>query len=136
LLDAVCGTGHVRLSRENRCCQGTEIPARWRATVEDAIRCAKDSGLRNLPFRAFTANAVWLELVLAGQDLIAWTQCLLLADTPARRCEPKWLRYRPLHVAARLTRHARRTRLHLPSGRPWRHELTTAWQRLSALPII
>jgi hypothetical protein len=109
---------------------------RGRASVEDAIRCAKDSGLRNLPFRAFAPNAVWLELVLAGQDLIAWTQRLLLADTPARRWEPKRLRYRLLHVAARITRHARRTRLHLPSGWPWRHELVTAWQRLSALPII
>jgi hypothetical protein len=54
---------------------------RQRASAEDAIRCAKDSGLRNLPFRAFVPNAVWLELVLMGQDLIAWTQRLLLADT-------------------------------------------------------
>jgi Transposase DDE domain group 1 len=109
---------------------------RQRASVEDAIRCAKDSGLRNLPFRAFQPNAAWLELVLTGQDLIAWTQRLLLAETPARRWEPKRLRYRILHVAARITRHARRTRLHLPSGWPWRHELITAWQRLSALPVM
>ena len=109
---------------------------RQRAAVEDAIRCAKQSGLRNLPFRAFQPNAVWLELVLTGQDLIAWTQRLLLADTPARRWEPKRLRYRILHVAARITRHARRTRLHLPSGWPWRHELVSAWQRLSALPVM
>jgi hypothetical protein len=109
---------------------------RQRASVEDAIRCAKDSGLRKLPFHAFAPNATWLELVLMGQDLIAWTQRLLLADTPARRWEPKRLRYRLLHVAARITRHARRTRLHLPSGWPWRHELIAAWQRLSALPII
>ena len=58
---------------------------RQRATVEDAIRCAKDSGLRNLPFRDFQPNAVWLELVLMGQDLTRWTQRLLLANTPARR---------------------------------------------------
>ena len=109
---------------------------RQRAAVEDAIRCAKDSGLRNLPFRAFQPNAVWLELVLTGQDLIAWTQRLLLADTPARRWEPKRLRYRLLHVAARITRHARRTRLHLPSSWPWRHQLVSAWQRLSAIPVM
>ena len=109
---------------------------RQRAAVEDAIRCAKDSGLRNLPFRAFQPNAVWLELVLIGQDLIAWTQRLLLADTPAQRWEPKRVRYRLLHVAARVTRHARRTRLHLPSGWPWRHELISAWQRLSTLPAM
>ncbi len=106
---------------------------RQRASIEDAIRCAKDSGLRNLPFREFEPNAAWLELVLMGQDLIAWTQRLLLAGTPARRWEPKRLRYRILHVAGRLTRHARRTRLHLPAAWPWRHELITAWQRLGAL---
>jgi hypothetical protein len=50
---------------------------RQRAIVEDAIHCAKDSGLRNLPFRTLAPNAVWLELVLMGQDLIAWTQRLL-----------------------------------------------------------
>jgi hypothetical protein len=109
---------------------------RQRAAVEDAIRCAKDSGLRNLPFRALAPNSAWLELVLMGQDLIAWTQRLLLTQGPARHWEPKRLRYRILHVAARITRHARRTRLHLPSGWPWRHELISAWQRLSALPAM
>jgi Transposase DDE domain group 1 len=109
---------------------------RQRARVEDAIRCAKDSGLRNLPFRAFEPNQVWLELVLMGQDLLAWTQRLLLAESPARRWEPKRLRYRLLHVAARITRHARRTRLHLPAGWPWRHDLIGAWHQLSTLPTI
>ena len=106
---------------------------RQRAAVEDAIRCAKDSGLRNLPFRGFEPNAVWLELVLCGQDLIRWTQRLLLANTPARRWEPKRLRYRLLHLAGRITRHARRTRLHLPASWPWRHELVNAWHALGAI---
>jgi DDE family transposase len=109
---------------------------RQRARVEDAIRCAKDSGLRNVPFRAFEANQVWLELVLMGQDLLAWTQRLLLAHSPARRWEPKRLRYRLLHVAARITRHARRTRLHLPAGWPWRSDLIGAWHQLSGLETI
>lgn len=107
---------------------------RARAAVEDRIRCAKDSGLRNLPFRRLDANGVWLELVLCAQDLISWTGRLLLGDGPARRWEPKRLRYRLLHVAGRLTRHARRLRLHLPSGWPWRHELIDAFKRLGALP--
>src|SRR5680860_1890425 len=34
---------------------------RSRAAIEDSIRCAKASGLRNLPFRAFAYNAAWLE---------------------------------------------------------------------------
>ncbi len=107
---------------------------RARAACEDRIRCGKESGLRNLPFRAFQTNAAWLELVLAGQDLLRWTQRLLLANGELARCEPKRLRYRLLHVAGRLTRHARRLVLHLPHAWPWRSELLQAFERLRTLP--
>ena len=65
---------------------------RARARVEDRICCAKDTGLRNLPFRQFAHDAVWVELVLIAQDLIAWAQMLLL-DGELARAEPKRLRY-------------------------------------------
>ncbi len=107
---------------------------RARAAAEDRIRCGKASGLESLPFRAFQANAAWLELVLIGQDLLCWTQRLLLDDSELARCEPKRLRYRLLHVAARLTRHARRLRLHLPRDWPWREPILQAFARLRALP--
>jgi len=107
---------------------------RARAACEDRIRCGKESGLRNLPFRDFQANAAWLELVLIGQDLLSWTRRLLLADTELARCEPKRLRYRLLHVAGRLTRHARRLVLHLPRAWPWQRELLAAFERLRTLP--
>jgi hypothetical protein len=106
---------------------------RAHAVVEDRIRCGKDTGLRNLPFRGFQPNAAWLELVLIAQDLLAWTQRLLLTGELAR-CEPKRLRYRLLHVAGRLTRHARRLRLHLPRGWAWGEQLLDAFQRLRLLP--
>jgi hypothetical protein len=106
---------------------------RHHAVVEDRIRCGKDTGLANLPFRGFQPNAAWLELVLTAQDLLAWTQRLLLSGELAR-CEPKRLRYRLLHVAGRLTRHARRLRLHLPRGWAWGNELFEAFARLRALP--
>jgi len=107
---------------------------RARAACEDRIRCGKDTGLRNLPFRSFQANAAWLELVLVAQDLLCWTQRLLLGGGELARCEPKRLRYRLLHVAARLTRHARRLILHLPREWPWQRELLHAFERLRALP--
>jgi hypothetical protein len=107
---------------------------RARAACEDRIRCGKQTGLRNLPFRDFQANAAWLELVLTGQDLLCWTQRLLLAGTELARCEPKRLRYRLLHVAGRLSRHARRLVLHLPRAWPWQRELLAAFERLRALP--
>jgi len=88
---------------------------RERARVEDRIRAAKDCGLQNLPFRCFDANAVWLELVLAAQDLVFYAQTLCL-DGELARCEPKRLRYRLLHCAGRLSFHARQARLRLPAS--------------------
>lgn len=110
-----------------------ELRHRGHARIEDRIRCAKDTGLRNLPFRGFAANAVWVELVLIAQDLIAWAQTLLL-DGELARAEPKRLRYRLPHTAGRLTRSARRLVLHLPKPWPWAHALVRAFTRLHGLP--
>lgn len=110
-----------------------ELRHRGHARVEDRIRAAKATGLRNLPFADYQMNTAWLELVLAAQDVLAWTQHLLL-EGELRRCEPKRLRYRLLHVAARLTRTARRVILHLPRTWPWRDALTSAFTRLRSLP--
>jgi hypothetical protein len=106
---------------------------RGRARVEDHIRNDKDTGLRNLPFRDFEHNRVWLELVRLAHDLLCWTQRLLLSGELAR-CEPKRLRYRLLHVAARLALHARAAKLRLQASWPWASELAAAFQRLKALP--
>jgi len=106
---------------------------RERARVEDRIRAAKDSGLDNLPFRDFDANAVWLELVLVNQDLVFYAQTLCL-DGQLARCEPKRLRYRLLHCAGRLSFHARQARLRLPPSWPWASDLAAAFARLAALP--
>jgi hypothetical protein len=107
---------------------------RARAACADRIRCGKDTGLANLPFRAFQPNAAWLELVLIAQDLLVWTKRLLLAGTGLARREPKRLRYRLLHVAARHARHARQPTLHLPRDWPWREALLQAFERLRAPP--
>ena len=106
---------------------------RSRAAIEDSIRCAKASGLRNLPFRAYAHNAAWLELVLLGMDLVAFAKTLLL-DKELARCEPKRLRYRLLHVAGRIVSHARYPILRLPRGWPWADALIRAFTRLHALP--
>ena len=106
---------------------------RSRAAIEDSIRCAKASGLRNLPFRAYAHNAAWLEVVLLGMDLVAFTKTLLL-EAELATCEPKRLRYRLLHVAARIVSHARGITLRLPRGWPWADALIGAFARLSALP--
>jgi hypothetical protein len=106
---------------------------RGRAVVEDHIRNDKDTGMRNLPFRDFEHNRVWLQLVRIAHDLIVWTQRLLLTGELAR-AEPKRLRYRILHVAARLAFHARTATLRIQANWPWANELITAFARLRTLP--
>jgi hypothetical protein len=49
--------------------------------------------------------------------------------------EPKALRYRLLHVAGRVVRHARRLVLRLQASWPWAAELARAFARLRALPL-
>ena len=67
-------------------------------------------------------------------DLIAWTQHLLLSGDLAK-AEPKTLRYRLLHVAARLTRGQRRLWLRIQRTWPWAHDLAAAFARLATLPV-
>ena len=111
-----------------------ELRHRQRARVEDRIRAAKATGLANLPFDLFRRNQVWLELVLTAQDLVCWTQALLL-DGALALAEPKALRDRLLHVAARIVRHARRAILRLQATWPWASALARAFTRLRALPL-
>ncbi len=59
--------------------------------------------VRQSPFREFGPKAVWLELALCAQDLLAHARALVL-DGELARAEPKRLRYRLLRVAGRLNR--------------------------------
>ncbi|MGW1365402.1 IS1380 family transposase [Streptomyces chartreusis] len=113
--------------------QFLEVRHRGHATVQDHIRCGKTTGFGRFPSRNFAVNAVWLELSLTAIDLLVWTRVLLL-DGELATAEPKKLRYRLLHVAARLTRGGRRLRLRISATWPWRNELATAFHRLAALP--
>src|SRR3954452_633806 len=113
---------------------GLERRHRQRAHVEDRIRDDKDTGLPKLPFKPFALNQVWLEIVMLAHDLIVWTQAVLL-DGELATAEPKRLRYRLLHVAARLAFHGRRGRLRLQHDWPWATQLAAAFTRLKTLPI-
>jgi Transposase DDE domain group 1 len=100
-------SSRARWSRPRRssCADGDAVELerlhRARANAEDRVRAAKQTGLENLPFRDFDHNAVWLEVSLIAQDIIAWTQRHAL-DAELAVCEPKTLRYRLLHIAGRL----------------------------------
>ena len=109
-----------------------ELRHRRRARCEDRIRCAKDTGLRNLPLHGFAQNQIWCELVALACELLAWTQMLALTGK-ARRWEPKRLRLRLFTCAGRIVRGGRRLRLRLAPSWPWAREITTAITRLQAL---
>jgi hypothetical protein len=110
-----------------------ELRHRRRARCEDRIRCAKDTGLRNLPLKGFAQNQVWCEIVALACELLAWTQMLALAGE-SRRWEPKRLRLRLFSVAGRLVRGGRRLRLRLAERWPWAGDITAAITRLQAHP--
>jgi hypothetical protein len=106
---------------------------RVHARVEDVIRTGKDAGLGHFPSHDFALNAAWLTAAMTAQILLAWLRLLAL-DRDLARAEPKTLRYRILHAAARLVRGGRRRRLKIQASWPWAGAITTAWQRIVALP--
>ena len=112
---------------------GLELRHRQHARVEDRIREAKATGLRNLPCRGFAENAAWLHAVLTAIDLIAWTKLICFADVPSlARCEITAFRYRILHVAARLTHRARQAHLRIDAAWRWATHIATGFTRLRA----
>jgi Transposase DDE domain group 1 len=110
-----------------------ELRHRQRARCEDRIRCAKDTGLRNLPLKGFAQNQLWCEITALACELLAWTQLLALTGT-GRRWEPKRLRLRIFAAAGRLARSGRRLRLRLAERWPWATEIAAAVTRLQAHP--
>jgi hypothetical protein len=112
---------------------GLELRHRQHARVEDRIREAKATGLRNLPCHRAEANSAWLEIILAATDLVAWTKLIGFTEYPTlATCEIATFRYRVLHVAARVTRGARRTRLRIDATWRWSNAIYQGWQRLRA----
>jgi hypothetical protein len=109
-----------------------ELRHRRRARCEDRIRCAKDTGLRNLPLHGYAQNQIWCEIVALACELLAWMQMLALTGE-ARHWEPKRLRLRLFSAAGRIVRGSRRRRIRLAATWPWAQQITTAITRLQAL---
>lgn len=135
--DTIEGWRHQVFATDTPHCGGSiqflEARHRAHARVEDRIRNGKDTGFGRFPSRVFAINAAWLELALCAIDLLAWAQ-LLLFDRELACCEPKRLRYRILHTAARLTRSGRRRWLRINRHWPWANQFAAAFTRLTALP--
>lgn len=135
VLDCETGYRHTAFITDQ---QGADIAVlelrhRRRARVEDAIRVAKETGMRRMPFAAFAHNQAWPEVSLLAQALLRWAARLCL-DGELTLAEPKRVRQRLLHVAGRLVRSGRRVALRLPRNWPWAEALVAAFARLRALP--
>lgn len=90
VLDCETGYRHTAFITDQ---QGADIAAlelrhRRRARVEDAIRVAKETGMRRMPFAAFEHNQAWLEISLLAQALLRWA-ALLCLDGELALAEPK-----------------------------------------------
>ena len=66
-------------------------------------------------------------------DLLAWLRLLCLSGDLAV-AEPKTLRYRLLHTAARLVRGQRRRTIRIPTTWPWASDLHACLTAALSLP--
>ena len=107
---------------------------RRHAVCELAIRDLKaGAGLTHLPSGQFAANSAWLLATTLAHNLIRWIATLGLS-VGDQQTVAKTLRRTLLALPGRLTRSARRWRLHLPTGWPWAHSFTMALARLRCIP--
>lgn len=112
---------------------GLELNHRQHARVEDRIREAKNTGLRNLPCRGFAENTAWLHALLTAIDLVCWTKILGFINTPQlAHAEIATFRNLVLHVAARITRGARQIRLRIDQTRRHATAIAAAWVMIRA----
>jgi hypothetical protein len=110
---------------------------RRHAVVEDRVRINKAMGLRNLPAKSGQLNEAWTLTCNLAADLDAWLRLLALHDEDdLADAEPDTLRFRLLHLPARLATHARRRTLRIDRTWPWSSAFTTCWARLTELPAV
>lgn len=111
-----------------------EARHRAHARVEDCIRNAKNTGLGHLPSKHHRPNQAWCIAAAIAADLLAWLRLLALTGDLAK-AEPKTLRYRLLHTAARIIRGQRRRKIRIPATWPWADELHSALTTALTLPL-
>ena len=113
--------------------QFLEARHRPHARVEDRIRTGKNTGIGHLPSHSFALNQAWCLAATLACDLLCWLRLLCL-DGPLAKAEPKTLRYRLLHTAARLVRGQRKRKIKIPETWPWARELEACFLAIFALP--
>jgi hypothetical protein len=96
------------------------------------VRTGKTTGLDHLPSTSMAINAAWCVAAMIATDLLRWFALLCLG--PAfRDTEPRTVRYRLLHTAARIVRGQRKRKIKIPETWPWACELVAAFALAFAL---
>lgn len=113
--------------------QFLEARHRPHARVEDNIRTGKETGLGHLPSTSIDINQAWCLAATIAADLLCWLRLLCL-DGPLAKAEPKTLRYRLLHTAARIVRGQRKRKIRIPETWPWATQLQASFLAAFALP--
>jgi Transposase DDE domain group 1 len=89
-------------------------------------------GHGHLPSGRFAANTAWLTLNVIAHNLARWTSRIGRGE---QLVTTKTLRMRYLTLPGRLTRSARKLRLHLPRRWPWAERFGVALDRLRCMPF-
>jgi hypothetical protein len=101
-----------------------EAQHRDHAIIEQVLADLNDSALAHFPSGRLAANAAWLALAALTHNLLR--AAATLAGTHHAQARTATLRRHLITVAARISRSARHTTLHLPDNWPWH----TAWHTL------
>lgn len=123
----------VATNTAGKSAQFLEARHRPHARVEDNIRCGKQTGLGHLPSTSIEINRAWCVAATIACDLLCWLRLLCL-EGPLAKAEPKTLRYRLLHTAARIVRGQRKRKIRIPETWPWAAQLATCLLTALALP--
>ena len=111
-----------------------DVRHRSHVHVENNVKQAKALGLNRWPSRRWAVNVAWTQVVALAANLLACFRHLALPPGELREASPKLLRFRFLHVPARLTRGQRKRWLHLRADWPWTPGLIAAWNAARTLP--
>jgi hypothetical protein len=135
LFEAADGWRYQLLATNTPTTNAQFLEARHRphARVEDSIRTGKQTGLGHLPSSVIEINRAWCLAAAIACDLLCWLRLLCL-DGPLAQAEPKTLRYRILHTAARIVRGQRKRKIRIPTTWPWAQQLADCLLAALALP--
>jgi hypothetical protein len=101
-----------------------EADHRRHAIIEQVIADLKTGPLAHLPSGNFMANAAWLVLAAIAFNLTRAAG--VIASAVHAKATTATIRSQLINIAARISRSARRTTLHLPTAWPW----AAPWQNM------